>query len=98
MVYVNLDENGYLSSHYTVDGATEPIPGVISLETLDGLDLTSCRYRAHRWDEKTQALVLDECRLAELEAEQEKEESTPTKYEQLRADVDFLAAMQGVIL
>ena len=94
MYYLNLDENGYLLSVFRTAESPENVPGV---ESLEGLDLTGCRIRAHRWD--GEKLTLNEDRLAELLlAEEAAAEDRPTPLEQLRADVDFLAAMQGVSL
>lgn len=89
MYYINLDEHGYVASYYTVDGSTEPIPGVLSVESLDDLDLTGSRLRAHRWD--GEKLVLDKERLAQLEAEAQAAERIAELREMLAA-TDYVAA------
>ena len=71
MYYLNLDENGYLTGYFTVDTPLEAIPedsplvGIPAVESLDGLDLSGLRFRAHRWD--GERLALDEEKLALLE-------------------------------
>ena len=89
MFYLNINEEGYLLSV-----SSTPIGGP-SVESLEGLDLLGCRINAHRWDGKK--LALDEERLDALMKEQAEEEAT-SPIEQLRADVDFIAAMTGVSL
>lgn len=90
MYYLNLDENNYLLSvsETHIDGPC--------VESLDGLDLSGRRLRAHRWD--GEALTPDEERLRELKAESEADENAPTPLKQLRADVDYIAVMTGVSL
>ena len=61
MVYLNLDQDGYLLSV-----ASTPMTGAPSIDTLEGLDLSGVRINAYRWDGG--GLALDEGRLAALEA------------------------------
>ena len=61
MYWLNIDEGGYVLSV-----AQTPIEGPC-IESLDGLDLSGHRIGAHRWD--GEKLVLDEDKLAALDAE-----------------------------
>lgn len=96
MYYLVLDEDGYLLGHRSVllDGDDQETMPVV--ESLDGLDLDGVRLRAHHWD--GEKLALDENRLAALEEANAVAEQMPSPQEQLRADVDFIAAMTGVEL
>ena len=70
MYYLNLDEDGYLLSVYTL-GESETGPAdAPALESLDGLDLSGSRIRAYRWDGS--ALSFDEERYEAVSAAQEK--------------------------
>ena len=62
MYYLNLDNDGYVLSVF-LSPLPEAAPGI---ESLDGYDLSGWRMLAHRYEDG--ALVLDEERLAELEA------------------------------
>lgn len=72
MYYLNLDKNGYLLSISTVGSG-------ISIESLDGLDLSGSHINAYRWD--GEKLVLDGARLAELIQEEEQEAKEETRQE-----------------
>lgn len=83
MVHLNLDEDGYLlSASYTPTGG----PWVASLA---GFDLAGHRLRAHRWDGT--ALVLDETRLAELDAAAQADEAAAS-VAALRQDLETTTA------
>ena len=92
-MYLTLDENNYLLSIASVGG------GIEADIDLSAYDLTGNRINAHKWENNT--LIFDAEKFAEIEAEQqsqEESEKTPTAMEQLRADVDYIAAMTGVEL
>lgn len=89
MYYLNLDDEGYLLGVSATDTGG---PGV---ESLEGLDLSGYRIKAHRWD--GEKIVLDEEILAALEKE-EAREKVYARAEQLRAalratDSDVVAAV-----
>lgn len=93
MCWINLDLNGYL-----ISVSSTPLKDCNTIKTLDDLDLSGHRINAYRWD--GEKLVLDEKRLAEIEAEAAERdmlERMPTEQEQLRADVDFLLIMGGYV-
>lgn len=97
MFYLNLDETGYLLS---VSKTKSSGP---SVDSLDGFDLSGYRINAYRWDGST--LVLDETRLAEVEAEAKAQEeamaallAAPTTDERLAAVEAALLEMMGVNL
>jgi hypothetical protein len=97
MYYLNLDENNYLLSVATVGGGVE-----VDID-LNKYDLTGHRISAHKWNGET--LIFDGDKFAEIEAEKaakvaeaEAKSAQPTETEQLRADVDYIAAMTGVEL
>lgn len=72
MIFLNLDENGYLLSVATVgDGIEADID-------LTEYDLTGYRINAHKWD--GESLIFDADRYAEIEAEnaEQEEQQTPT--------------------
>ena len=72
MIFLNLDENGYLLSVATVGG------GIEAEIDLTEYDLTGDRIRAHKWD--GESLIFDADRFAEIEAEnaEQEEQQTPT--------------------
>lgn len=70
MIFLNLDENGYLLSVAKVGG------GIEAEIDLTEYDLTGDRIRAHKWD--GESLIFDADRFAEIEAEQEEQETDPT--------------------
>lgn len=72
MIFLNLDENGYLLSVATVGG------GIEADIDLTEYDLTGDRIRAHKWD--GESLIFDADRFAEIEAEnaEQEEQQTPT--------------------
>ena len=61
--YLNLDAEGYVLS------VSKTNTGGPAVEDLDGVDLSGCRIGAHRFDGAQ--LLLDEEKLAQLEAEEE---------------------------
>lgn len=71
---LNLDSDGFLLS------VSKPNTGGPVVDTLEGLDLSGSRIRAHRFD-GTQ-LVLDEERLAQLEAEEDAATGQPAEPEE----------------
>lgn len=72
MIFLNLDENGYLLSVAKVGG------GIEADIDLTEYDLTGDRIRAHKWD--GESLIFDADRFAEIEAEnaEQEEQQTPT--------------------
>lgn len=70
MIYLNVDEKGYLLSVATIGG------GIEANIDLTEYDLTGNRIRAHKWD--GEILVFDADRYAEIEAEKEEQETDPT--------------------
>lgn len=72
MMFLNLDENGYLLSVAEVGG------GIEADIDLTEYDLTGDRIRAHKWD--GESLIFDADRYAEIEAEnaEQEEQQTPT--------------------
>lgn len=93
MIYLNVDESGYLLSVSKICG------GIETNIDLTAYDLTGDRIRAHKWENET--LLFDTDRYAEIEAENEAkkaESEQPTETEQLRADVDYIAVMTGIEL
>ena len=70
MIYLTLDENNYLLSVASVGG------GIEADIDLAEYDLTGDRIRAHKWD--GESLIFDADRFAEIEAEQEEQETDPT--------------------
>lgn len=93
MIILNVDENNYLLSVASVGG------GIKADIDLDDYDLSGDRIRAHKWENNT--LVFDADKYEEIEAENEAEqaaETQPTEYEQLRADIDYIAIMTGIEL
>jgi len=78
-----INEQGGYQFRLTLDGEENP-----PLYTMDGIPL-------YRWDGEQVQLRTK----AELEAERAAiPEPPPSAQEQLRADIDFIAAMMGVIL
>ena len=67
MMFLNLDENGYLLSVAKIGG------GIEADIDLTEYDLTGDRIRAHKWDGKK--LVFDADRYAEIEAENAEKET-----------------------
>ena len=97
MYKLNLDPEGYLLSISYEPGGVEA--GEPAIDTLAGLDLEGNRISAHRWD--GEKLILDKEKLAAIDAEKDKREeieNRPSFQEQIRADVDYIAAMTGVNL
>lgn len=95
VIYLNLDADNYLLS------VSKTNTGGPSVKSLDGFDFSGHRIRAHRWD--GEKLVLDETRLAELDAEAtaKAEElaallAAPTTDERLAAVEMALLEMMGV--
>lgn len=90
MYYLNLDENNYLLSVSSV--------GVgISIESLDGYDLSGSRINAYRWNGQT--LELDEERLAEIEQENTVENvHVVTQADRIEAQVFYTAMMTDTLL
>ena len=60
--YLNLDEAGYVTSFYTVDGYDGEIEGHVSVDSVEGID--TYHLSAYRWD--GEKLVLDGDKLAAL--------------------------------
>lgn len=99
MYYLNLDEDGYLLSVYTLGESDQGPADAPALETLDGLDLSGARIGTYKWD--GEGLTLDEGRFAELQAEAE-EQDKDSEYAgllaQLRAtDGDIVDALEGLL-
>ena len=67
--YLNLDPDGYVLS------VSKTNTGGPVVKKLDGLDLSGRRIEAHRWDGKK--LILDEEKLAQIEAEDTPEPEVP---------------------
>lgn len=73
MIFLNLDDNGYLASYFTNDSVTDnlledsPLYGLPHVDDLNDYDLSGNRFRAHYWD--GESLVFDNNRFLELEAE-----------------------------
>ena len=81
--YLNLDDEGYVLSINTVDlGQDEP-----SVETIDGLNLSGLRIRAHRFEGG--ALVFDEARYAKLLAEEEEREKEAQRAANAPSDAEL---------
>lgn len=79
MIYLDIDERGYLRSVFTRQvSEDEPELSLPHLDSLDGYDLSGNRIFAYYWD--GEKLVLDEDKLAELEEEQSQED---TQYERM---------------
>ncbi len=91
MYHLNLDPDGYLLGiGYEPNGVE---PGTPAVETLEGLDLTGERIRAHRWDGAK--LVLDADRLAEMAAVAQREEAKAAAREEAAELTAKLAATDG---
>ena len=93
--YLTVDKDNYLLSIASVG------IGIEADINLDDYDLSGYRINAHKWDGKT--LMLDEERLAEIDAGRKNEEepiinTELINIEQLRADIDYLAIMAEVDL
>ena len=91
--YLYIDKNNYLEAIATVGEGIKA-----NLEFSD-YDFSGGRLNAYKWENDT--LIFDADRYAEIEAEnkvQKEAETSPTKLEQLRADVDYIAVMTGVEL
>lgn len=69
MMFLNVDENGYLLSVAKVGG------GIEADIDLAEYDLTGDRICAHKWD--GESLIFDADRYAEIEAEKEEQETDP---------------------
>lgn len=79
MVYLDIDEGGYLRSVFSRQiSEDEPELSLPHLDSLDGLDLSGRRIFAYYWD--GEKLVLDEDKLSELEKDQRQEDA---KHEQM---------------
>lgn len=95
--FLKIGDDGYLLGVYSLpDGVTqrENPPFV---ETLDGLNLEGYRIKAHRWD--GEKLVLDEDRLAELEAEEAaKKVSAISPVDRMEAQVYYTAMMTDTLM
>ena len=92
-VYLNIDNDGYLLSVAKIGG------GIEAEIDLDKYDLSGDRINAHKWGNNT--LTFDADKYAEIEAEKAAAETLqeqPTAFEQLRADIDYIAIMTGVEL
>lgn len=95
MFYLNLDTDSYLLS------VSKTNTGGPSVESLEGFDLSGHRIRAHRWT--GEKLVLDEDKLAELDADAAAKAqelaallAAPTTDERLAAVEMALLEMMGV--
>ena len=92
MVYLNVDDNGYLLS--VSSGGDGP-----GLENLEDLDLSGERINAYRWD--GEKLILDENKLDTLE----KEHAEVARQEKIReltialreTDETVLEAIEGLL-
>lgn len=93
MFYLNLDENNYLLS------VSKTNVGSISIESLDGLDLSGCRINAYQWN--GEKLEIDKDRLAELEADEkaiDDIENLPSQLDRIEAQITFTAMMTDTLL
>lgn len=94
MIYLDIDDRGYLRSVFTRQIAEdEPELSLPHLDSLDGLDLSGNRIFAYYWD--GEKLVLDENRLAELEEEQHQED---TRHERIIRKESARAEVTDAIL
>lgn len=94
-MYLNLSNDGYLLSV-----SKTPIVGGIEYDTT-GFDFSGVRLHAHRYDFETKTLVLDEERLAELEAEDQaavEAASAPTQLDRIEAQATYTAMMTDTLL
>lgn len=79
MIYLYLDETGYLTGLCYGEFGPGNEPAAPKVESLNGFDLSGIRMLAHRWD--GEKLTLDEARLAEL-LEQERQAERAWEAEQ----------------
>lgn len=86
MFEINIDENGYYAAG---DGGT-----AVSVEAIPDADART--LPAYRYDESAQSLVLDEDRLAEIQAGLE-EGYSPSKSERLDAVEDAVAELAALM-
>lgn len=93
MFYLNIDESGYLLS------VSKTKSGGPVVESIDGFDLSGHRINAYYWNGS--ALVLDETRLAELDAEAAAKANAaeqPSQFDIIEAQVTYTAMMTDTLL
>lgn len=86
--YLNLDPEGYVLS------VSKTNTGGPAVEDLEGFDLSGCRIGAHRFDGAQ--LILDEEKLAQLEAEEETAARPDESAEAVSWDTMAEAIREGV--
>lgn len=95
-MYLNLDTDGYLLSV-----SKTPVKNGVAIDSLAGFDLSGHRINAYRYDFETGTLVLDETRLAELDAEaaaREEAANAPSQLDRIEAQATYTAMMTDTLL